>query len=71
MDDNFDYVVYYSKSNYDWFRRNKIMNENTVHIFLGEKCANGQNEKRSLILKSPRFEELLKCCIWNGDNDLL
>lgn len=47
------------------------MNENTIHIFLGEKCANGHTEKRCIILKSPKFEELLKVCNWNKKDDLL
>ncbi|CAD8158020.1 unnamed protein product [Paramecium pentaurelia] len=58
----FDYIVYYSNSNYNQFKQMQMeLKENVLHIFIGQKCSQGHNEKNLKILPVPTFECLLEC----------
>ncbi|CAK76499.1 unnamed protein product (macronuclear) [Paramecium tetraurelia] len=58
----FDYIVYYSNSNYNQFKEmQKELKDNVLHIFIGQKCSQGHNEKNFIILPAPTFECLLDC----------
>ncbi|CAD8079460.1 unnamed protein product [Paramecium sonneborni] len=58
----FDFIVYYSNSNYNQFKdMQKELKDNVLHIFIGQKCSQGHNEKNFKILNTPTFDCLLEC----------